>query len=125
VQKLLFIYIALIVLVRPAIPAFIYILNYDYISSVLCENKNKPEAHCNGKCFLEKNIEKDIQENHKNSSTPKSIATTEFVAIYTEQKNILSITYIENTQEKQHFPKKTENYSFNYSVNIFHPPALI
>lgn len=31
-------------------------LNQNYIASTLCENRNKPELHCNGKCYLMKKL---------------------------------------------------------------------
>lgn len=39
-------------------------LNEQYISSVLCENKNKPEMHCNGRCILAKKL-KQAEENEQ------------------------------------------------------------
>lgn len=33
-------------------PVFEYLANYKYISEELCENKDKPELECNGKCYL-------------------------------------------------------------------------
>ncbi|GAA3650471.1 hypothetical protein [Flavivirga jejuensis] len=44
-----------------------YIINYDYIVNNLCENKDKVEMQCNGKCYLlkklqEKNSEEDKKE---------------------------------------------------------------
>jgi hypothetical protein len=33
-------------------------INYDYISKVLCINKDKPELKCNGKCHLMKELAK-------------------------------------------------------------------
>jgi hypothetical protein len=35
-----------------------YAINYDYISKVLCINKDKPELKCNGKCHLMKELAK-------------------------------------------------------------------
>jgi hypothetical protein len=34
-----------------------YLLNKKYIASVLCENKNKPQMHCNGKCHMRKQLQ--------------------------------------------------------------------
>lgn len=33
-----------------------YQLNKEYIAKNLCENKNKPKMHCNGKCHLKKQL---------------------------------------------------------------------
>lgn len=43
-------------LVKPAIPFLEYVINYDYIVKELCENKEKPELKCNGKCHLAKQL---------------------------------------------------------------------
>lgn len=39
-------------------------LNQKYISSTLCENRDKPELHCNGKCYLAKKL-KQAEEKEK------------------------------------------------------------
>jgi len=33
-----------------------YQINKAYIARVLCENRSKPELHCDGKCFLAKKL---------------------------------------------------------------------
>ena len=45
-------------LIRPILPVYDYLLNYKYIATVLCVNKDKPEMHCNGKCYLMKELSK-------------------------------------------------------------------
>jgi hypothetical protein len=40
-------------------------LNKNYIATKLCENRNKPWMHCNGKCYFMKKI-KQAQEHDKN-----------------------------------------------------------
>ena len=51
---------------RPIIPVIEYIVDYDYISKVLCINKDKPELKCNGQCHLSKEMKKmlpvDLQD---------------------------------------------------------------
>lgn len=42
----------LLVISFQSIPVFNYIANYEYISQELCENLDKPELECNGKCYL-------------------------------------------------------------------------
>ncbi|WP_343688492.1 hypothetical protein [Chitinophaga sp.] len=39
-----------------------YTLNQRYIASVLCVNRDKPDMHCNGKCYLKKQLERDQQQ---------------------------------------------------------------
>lgn len=40
-------------------------LNRGYIAAKLCENRNKPWLHCNGKCYFMKKI-KQAQDHDKN-----------------------------------------------------------
>ncbi len=44
-------------------------LNRKYIAAELCVNKNKPELHCNGKCYLMKKLkqaqEKEAKQEHQ------------------------------------------------------------
>ncbi len=39
-----------------------------FIAQVLCENRNKPEMHCNGKCYLKKELDRDASQDKNNSS---------------------------------------------------------
>ena len=43
-------------LFKPLLPLVEYAVNYEYISKVLCENKEKPIMGCNGKCYLMKQL---------------------------------------------------------------------
>jgi hypothetical protein len=45
-----------------------YHLNKTYITQKLCENKNNPSIHCNGHCYLTKQLKK-AEEGEKNSAT--------------------------------------------------------
>lgn len=50
-------------------PYLSYKINYTYISSVLCENKNKPSIGCNGKCHLAKELKKAAQQESENNKS--------------------------------------------------------
>jgi hypothetical protein len=51
-----------------------YYLNYTYISTTLCENKDKPQMHCNGKCHLQKTIEKNQETKDKDAPAISKIS---------------------------------------------------
>ncbi len=36
-----------------------YVANEKYVASTLCENRNKPQSHCNGHCYLGKQLNSD------------------------------------------------------------------
>jgi hypothetical protein len=45
-----------------------FYLNQDYIARNLCENRDKPQMHCNGKCHLAKKLH---EEDRKDQETPE------------------------------------------------------
>ena len=59
--------------IRPLLPYLDYFVNYQYISEVLCINKEKPMSTCNGKCYLSKQL-KEAQQTEKQD---KKIPTVE------------------------------------------------
>ena len=59
-------------MLRPISPFIEYMINYDYISKVLCINKNKPELSCNGKCHLMKTLKKEQEKVKKEEEKRKN-----------------------------------------------------
>lgn len=57
-----------LIVIKPIVPFAYFVYNYKYIKEELCENKNKPELHCDGKCFLKKEIKKQ-----RSDKLPESI----------------------------------------------------
>ena len=52
-----------------------FYINQREITRLECENKNRPEMHCNGKCYLAKQLKKaDEQLNYKKSKNDRSAA---------------------------------------------------
>ena len=106
------------------LPVIDYVVNYEYISKVLCINKAKPKLQCNGKCHLMKELAK-TSESEKPISSNKKIATQELEVLFFEEINSFKITSI-------FFDKKqivNNNYSDLYyylnSDSVFRPPIFI
>ena len=55
----------MVAMLRPIAPFVEYAINYDYISKVLCINKDKPELNCNGKCQLMKELKQQEEDDFK------------------------------------------------------------
>ncbi|KMQ68201.1 hypothetical protein ACM39_10160 [Chryseobacterium sp. FH2] len=116
------IFLTLFVVFRPLVPLVKYAVNYDYISKVLCINKSNPELHCNGKCYLSKELAK---ANDTDSSPLNKVKNSgqKLLDIYI----LPEITKINKT-EKSFFSNfgflyKTA-YSFLFLKNIFRPPVF-
>ena len=83
---------ALFLFVKPIIPVFEYIVNYDFIVKKLCENKEKPELACNGKCHLAKELAKASESEKPISSNKKNVSHTKAEVLFCneiEKANIL------------------------------------
>lgn len=56
---------------KPLWPLAEYVINYEYIATVLCENREVPEMKCNGKCYLSKMLaEQQAQDQENPFETP-------------------------------------------------------
>nr|WP_294869711.1 hypothetical protein [uncultured Pedobacter sp.] len=91
-------------------------LNKNYIASVLCENRDKPMMHCNGKCYLMKKL-KQAEEKEKNQSrTAQKGHFQEALITHKTNFNFLSqlIKVIKPIELPFALPR--------HSAAIFHPP---
>jgi hypothetical protein len=116
--------LTLLMLLKPLLPVLEYVVDYEYITTVLCVNKDKPKMQCNGKCHLMKELAKE-SESEKPLSSDKKITTQKAEVLYLEDFNsftIISICFLKKS-------KITTNYSNLYvllnSATVFHPPIFI
>ena len=102
---------------QPVLPIYDYFLNYDYIVNVLCVNKDKPEMHCDGKCYLKKEISKS---NNFNNSSKKALANYQFkpVPVYFETTSEFNPSCFHEDLTENAF------YKVNYFENISIAPNL-
>jgi len=82
----------------------------------LCENKDKPEMKCNGKCHLKK-VAEGSTENQQESE--KYISLKEITLFIVEKINI-NFLYIR--KPKNNLPGCHNLYAFNGNYQIDHPP---
>jgi len=73
-------------------------LNRNYIALKLCENRDKPWMHCNGKCYFMKKI-KQAEDKEKNDErqSQKNLFQEAFSPVKTEvkfQPVLLQVIYI-------------------------------
>jgi hypothetical protein len=105
-----------------------YELNKAEITARYCENKNRPELHCNGQCYLAKQLQKadsalqakeQEQQNHLNLGA--KIFSEQFYLSNEAQFLALQPQFVQAQKETL---SKTALYSFNYIPNCFHPPCI-
>ena len=97
-----------------------YIVFTDNFIENYCENTDKPELECDGKCFLSDVLDKKETETPKNAS------------IYLESKLIFTTVLFETDivldsfiLQKPHTFLYTSLYKFQYLQSSFKPPAIV
>ena len=99
-----------------------FYVNRDFISRTLCINRDKPKTNCRGKCYLNKLIQEN-QEQEKNIPNPIKEKKSNIVFLPTIDRFLPGIA---NTNKKRKRISYTPgSYSFAFSNEIFHPPQLM
>lgn len=124
-MKKIVIIVIISILLKPIIPVLDYILNYDYISKVLCENKKKPELKCNGKCHLMKELAKASENERPINSDKKDNSKQDVEVLFFQDIKSLIVEQI-YFQNKTSINDDYSNFYFHLnSCSVFHPPTFI
>ncbi|SFH45368.1 hypothetical protein [Pedobacter insulae] len=96
-----------------------YSYNKAYIASVLCTNKDKPELHCEGKCFMDIKL-KDLEEKNKHAqeNLKRMIETLAPVSA-----NLLAQVF--EISIKLEIPPYLQQKPIGNAVSIFQPPKQV
>jgi hypothetical protein len=116
--------IILVLFLKPIFPVIDYAVNYDYISKVLCINKDKPKLKCNGKCHLMKELAK-ASENDKPASPEKKQSSNPLVDLFVSETPSFNFLFFQKETIQELNRSYANFYSHLDSYTIFHPPILI
>ncbi|WP_178984944.1 hypothetical protein [Winogradskyella helgolandensis] len=97
-----------------------YILDPVGFVENLCENKDKPELECNGKCQLMKVAESQSS----NQNIPTSIIDFKDLILYPCPNTSFQLTQDTLTRNSLSTSYYLNLYSFNNSNYCFHPPRV-
>ncbi len=91
-------------LFRPLVPYIEYALNHEYISEVLCINKEKPQLECDGKCYLKARIQEEAQPQSEDRGTiPVALEwDVLFAAWFSPAQSAL--LHLDDTADQQNVP---------------------
>jgi hypothetical protein len=122
-KKIIFLFI-LIMLFKPVFPIVEYAVDYRYISNELCVNKAKPNLHCNGKCYLIKELAKNLDTQKPISSDKKIGVQNVEILFFDILKPFKSIVfYCDRKETINSF--YWSNYCYKHGSRLFRPPILI
>lgn len=121
-KKSLFI-LTLFILLKPFLPIVEYVVNYEYISKVLCVNKETPIMGCDGKCYLMSQLAKSA-EDEKPISDKKVIVKDVELLFFQEIKQVVFLKAIITQKPILNF-NYCNLYDYLNSSTTFHPPTII
>ncbi len=113
---------AFLIVLKPVFPVVEYVFDYEYISEVLCVNKDKPEMHCNGKCYLMKSLAEAAKE-ESDQKKDNFLKKVDIPLLFIQESEALSVTTIA-VQEHRAIRATPSFYSFQETSTFFHPPIV-
>jgi hypothetical protein len=99
-----------------------YELNKDFIAKNLCENRNRPDIGCNGKCQLSKQLKKaDPHDEHSTGKESGKNLRAEWIDLLVAETVFIRPRAAYNL----HVYTPVVQHMFGYTplVSVFHPPA--
>jgi hypothetical protein len=123
--KFLALILGLLMLVRPVVPVLEYAVNYDYISKVLCINKQAPEKKCNGKCHLKKNLDEVFDEKKSEGTSGQAKTSSQIETVVIDVISLPSFEFNVSAaaQSSKFMPSGMNPYAYLFLSDFFHPPA--
>ncbi|QMU29123.1 hypothetical protein [Adhaeribacter radiodurans] len=96
-----------------------YQANKNYIAEFLCVNKAKPQMHCQGHCYLKKQLAKAEEAQKKSTNQNQKFEITLFC------QNLFRVTFIPAFKQNSFQAFKSVFYLFSAQLNYFHPPQVL
>jgi hypothetical protein len=98
---------------------FGFYANQKTIAATLCENKDKPLLHCDGKCVLAKKIQ---QTQNKEQQQPESKASNKPTEL-SSRSFYSTMSWPALTGAKNSFGHEPAGKPVHRSFTVFHPPV--
>ncbi len=95
-----------------------YSIDRDGFIERLCENKDKPELNCDGKCMLSKMLS---TQNEDNELPMPAIGWEQVLVFFEEPQNYIISSVKEVERTYFHY---TNNYSYNFTSSSYKPPTV-
>lgn len=113
--------LALFILLKPITPVVGYLIFYDYIKLELCENKEKIESSCNGKCFLKKQIVQASEVSEK-ADGKKSFSPTFHFDFFNQNNTSSWYLIIDFISKREQIAFTNKLYSLFSNSSLLRPP---
>lgn len=96
-----------------------FFINQQTLTELFCINKQTPETHCNGKCYLSEKLKETDQDTRQGSTVPvKHKSATEEVWFYEEEICLVAPA----SKQLLQIIASPNNYFFQAHATVFQPP---
>lgn len=102
---------------------FYWKINQKYIAERLCENRDKPEMHCKGKCYLVKHLKKTEEKN--DSNIPNQILKLKSVDYFLTHCRVYNLSVCFDFYKNKNPSLYFSSLSIGYQNSLFQPPEFI
>ena len=105
-----------------------FYFNQKEIAAIECENKDRPEMNCNGKCYLAKQLKKaDNELAAKKEKQEHSISILKLVetSVFVENWKLKFELPAFNTEKELASFYYSSSYFLLLKFDIFHPPTIV
>ncbi|MBS1771343.1 MAG: hypothetical protein JST82_00695 [Bacteroidetes bacterium] len=100
-----------------------YNANKTYVATVLCENRDKPQMKCCGKCYLRKQLKKADMQGTTNSSKNHKTEQVEWTDFLPE--DIVNLSFTSRSALVAQNGTYIPPLGCNMPLSIFHPPPVV
>ncbi|MBC8172854.1 MAG: hypothetical protein H7X71_03015 [Chitinophagales bacterium] len=122
----LFVLIYVFAMAKPFIPFISYSLNKAYIQKNLCENIDKPAMHCEGKCYIEKQMAEAVnQAKEQKQEASNTIPLPDFQTINHHILFSFHFSAHQNAEVAISSLRDLCFYDHKFSRDVFNPPDTV
>ncbi len=100
-----------------------YEINKDYIAKNLCENRDKPQLKCCGKCVLKRQLQKADENNTDTKQLPGSKSEKESIPVFIASAQITYGEFISVKEASVYCDYYHSSTGYDPLVSVFHPPS--
>ena len=115
-MKNVLVYILLVATLLPLVSSWgtiaYYHVNKDYIARVLCENRDKPELHCDGQCYLAKKLK--TQQDRRDEETIEWVQNMPLFQLFCDTHPVFSFAPLADCQPQR--------CAFTYLLAVYAAP---
>ena len=97
-----------------------YQLNKAYIARVLCQNRDKPQLHCDGQCYLAKQLK--ARQDKQDKETTERVQTTPVFHLFCQSNAPFQFRSAWVLLVATHFFSYQSASSVAYVTSLFRPP---